>query len=130
MKPRKIDENLIRCPDCGYPIKKVRSDDQPEDVHWFVWQCSGCFHEFGPEWRDGEMPTVLYGGEPWVDPSKERETLKLTLGSANRGHITAGTIGVAVISMVLAALSLFVILQQLVEKPFDDMVTTLLTTFV
>ena len=112
------ENQTIRCPFCGAPIRIVRVEDQPDDsAHYYVYQCAGCRHEFGPEWRDGDPPVAIIGGEPWVPPSSDPPPLALTVTEATRSrHLSASVLANAAVSVVLAFLSIMLILSQ-VERP-------------
>jgi len=134
MNPLNFDPNAtFRCPHCGWPIRKVRTDDQPDGVHWYVWQCSGCYYEFGPEWQEGDLPTALLGAEVWTEPPREpgSSPLPLTVAYATKPPERPSKSAVATVfaAVAVAALSMFVLFQQ-IGQPFIRVLAVLYRTLI
>jgi hypothetical protein len=123
----------FRCPDpeCRQKIRKVRVDDHPEGVHAFVWQCSGCFREFGPEWSENGEETLLLGAELWTEEPQDETPLKLTVAEQSKPHqfLPDGATMRVLTALALAALSLLVVIYQL-GKPYQKIIAVLQSTLI
>lgn len=120
---RKRQHDAYRCPTCGDQIRKIITEDHEGHVHSYVWQCRGCWKEFGPEWTEvpnqtSETATILVGLEPWTTGTAQDSVLDMTLRTvAPQVQSNWRSISVRVIPAVLiAATSIVLVLDQLLQR--------------
>jgi hypothetical protein len=124
---RTLQHHAYCCPLCGSKIRKIITDDADGNVHSYVWQCRGCWREFGPEWT--EVPgqpyataTILVGLEPWTAPEAEVPPTISAVAARQHNWIAALR---AITALIIAAGSLMLVLSQLLEHSGSDIQTNL-----